>query len=119
MRGWGAPLSLVWQRECQENFLGGEALNLDAESRQVRRDFRNRGSNTSVGEQRSWSAGLHPGTEGVCSPWTTGEKGKIMKGFEGDVEKFGMFLLLDLKQRTAWLHSHLIKLTLVTHLEKE
>ena len=50
-------------------------------------------------------------TEGGWPPWTSGKRGKILKGSESDIKKFGLHCLLDLKQRAAWLNRHFRKLT--------
>lgn len=78
--------------------------NLDAESRQVRgEDFRER-------ERAQCMHGRTGGPElGVWPPWTSGKRGKILKGSESDIKKFGLHCLLDLKQRAAWLNRHFRK----------
>lgn len=74
--------------------------NLDAESRQVRgEDFRER-------ERAQRMAGRTGGPElkGFGLPGLAGKRGKILKGSESDIKKFGLHCLLDLKQRAAWLN---------------
>ena len=80
--------------------------NLDAESRQVRgEDFRERKRESTAHAWENWGAR----TEGVWPPWTSGQRGKILKGSESDIKKFGLHCLLDLKQRAAWLNRHFRK----------